>query len=148
MEVPTPDELAAAHVSRSSSAISVAILLVSVAFAIGGQFMLKSAMDSIGRFGSAEVKQAGEYIGRAAREPRLWGGLALFGCSAAFWLVVLSRVPLSLAYPFVGISYIVVVLIARFALHEEVPPLRWVGVALVALGIAVIGASSRSVSGT
>lgn len=148
VEIPTPDELAASSGARSSSVISLVLLLVSVGFAVGGQLMLKAAMDAIGRIGSAEVHAAGEYVGRALREPRLWGGLVLFGVSAAFWLVVLSRVPLSLAYPFVGISYVVVVLLARFALHEPVPPLRWVGVVVVAIGIAIVGFSSRSVSGS
>jgi drug/metabolite transporter (DMT)-like permease len=84
----------------------------------------------------------------AAREPRLWAGLALFGISAVFWLVVLSKVPLSFAYPFVGLSYIVIVLVARVVLHEHVPALRWVGVAVVAIGIAIVGVSFRRAAGT
>lgn len=148
MEIPTPEELAAPTGARASSAISLVLLIVSVGFAVGGQLMLKAAMDAVGRIGSAEVHAAGEYVGRAVREPRLWVGLMLFGVSAAFWLVVLSRVPLSLAYPFVGISYVVVVLLARFALHEPVPPLRWFGVVVVAIGIAIVGLSSRTVGGS
>jgi drug/metabolite transporter (DMT)-like permease len=93
------------------------------------------------------VSEPLETIGRAAREPRLWAGLVLFGISSLFWLVVLSRVPLSVAYPFVGISYIFVVGFARFVLHEHIPASRWVGVAVVALGIAIIGLSFRRVSG-
>lgn len=148
MEIPTPDELAAPAGARVSSVISLVLLLVSIAFAVGGQLMLKAAMDAVGRIGTAEVQAAGEYLSRAVREPRLWLGLTLFGFSAAFWLVVLSRVPLSLAYPFVGVSYVVVVLLARFALNEPVPPLRWVGVVVVAVGIAIVGISSRTVGGS
>lgn len=148
MEIPTPDEFAAPPGQRASSIISVALLLVSVGFAVAGQLMLKAAMNAVGRIGTSEVQAAGEYLARAAREPRLWGGLTLFGVSAAFWLVVLSRVPLSLAYPFVGVSYIAVVFLARFALHEPVPPLRWVGVVVVAVGIAIVGVSSRSFGGS
>jgi drug/metabolite transporter (DMT)-like permease len=103
--------------------------------------MLKSAMNEIGRIGSAEVAQAGQTVGRSLKEPRLWIGLTLFGISALFWLVVLSRVPLSLAYPLVGVSYILIVAFARLFLGEHVPPLRWVGVSIVALGIAVVGLS-------
>ena len=120
---------------------------MSVGFAVAGQLTLKSAMDQIGRIGGAEVAAPLETIGRAAREPRLWAGLFLFGISSLFWLVVLSRVPLSVAYPFVGISYIFVVGFARFVLHEHIPGLRWIGVAVVAMGIAIIGLSFRRVSG-
>jgi multidrug transporter EmrE-like cation transporter len=146
LEVPSPEPIAAPP-SRVSTLLSLSVLIVSVCFAIAGQYTLKSAMNHIGRFGSAEAQAAGEYIGRALRQPRLWLGLALFGVSAVFWLIVLSRVDLSIAYPFVGVSYIAVVLIGRFLLHEQVPGLRWVGVLVVAAGLAIIGASSRTVAG-
>lgn len=146
LEVPSPEPIAAPP-SRMSSLLSLAVLVISVGFAIAGQYTLKSAMNHIGRFGSAEAQAAGEYIGRAARQPRLWLGLALFGVSAAFWLIVLSRVDLSIAYPFVGVSYVAVVLIGRFLLHEHVPGLRWIGVVVVAAGIAIIGYSSRTIGG-
>lgn len=127
--------------------MSLAMLVVSVCFAIAGQLMLKSAMNAIGRIGSAEVSAPGQTIGRAVQEPRLWIGLTLFGISALFWLVVLSRVPLSVAYPLVGISYILIVAFARLFLGEHVPPLRWVGVSIVAVGIAIVGLSFDRVTG-
>lgn len=151
LEVPPPDALPiAAPGSRISSIISFGLLFVSVIFAIAGQFTLKSAMDPdrIGRIGTAQVSRPMDTVTRALKEPRLWVGLTLFGVSALFWLIVLSRVPLSVAYPIVGLSYIIVVAIARVFLHEQVPPLRWVGVAVVAVGIALVGLSSKTVSGT
>jgi multidrug transporter EmrE-like cation transporter len=148
-EVPPPEVLpeAATGPPRAGVLGSVILLLVSVGFAVVGQLTLKSAMDEIGRIGSAQVSAVGETLWRAAREPRLWAGLTLFAISAAFWLVVLSRVPLSFAYPFVGISYVAVVASSKFILHEEVPPLRWFGVLVVAMGIAIVGFSFRR-SGT
>jgi drug/metabolite transporter (DMT)-like permease len=124
------------------------MLVVSVVFAIAGQFTLKAAMNEIGRIGTAQIRDPMALIARAAKEPRLWAGLALFGISALFWLVVLSRVNLSVAYPLVGVSYILVVAIGRFVLNEEVPFMRWVGVTAIALGIAIIGFSFRGASGT
>jgi multidrug transporter EmrE-like cation transporter len=139
--------LIAAGQRTSSTAISIALLFVSLVFATAGQITLKAAMESVGRIGSQQVNQAGQTILRAAKEPKLWVGLFLFGISALFWLVVLSRVDLSLAYPFVGISYVIVVALGRFMFHENVPPLRWLGVAVIAVGIALIGFSSKTVSG-
>ncbi len=148
LEVPSPEPLSAPAASRPAGLISIALLLVSVGFAIAGQLTLKSAMTRIGRIGSAEVEAAGETVGRAIREPRLWAGLALFGISSIFWLIVLSRVPLSVAYPFVGVSYILIVLLSRYVLHEQVPLMRWLGVVIVATGVAIIGLSFRRLSGT
>jgi multidrug transporter EmrE-like cation transporter len=127
---------------------SILLLLISVGFAVAGQLTLKAAMERVGTIGGAQIADAGNTIGRVAREPRLWIGLALFGISAVFWLVVLSRVPLSVAYPSVGISYIVVVGFERFIRHEHVPSLRWVGVLVIAGGIALIGISFRKATGT
>lgn len=148
LEAPPPEILPIAAPSRTSSTIiSIALLLVSVAFATAGQLTLKAAMEAIGRIGTAQVSEAGQTLARAVKEPLLWIGLILFGVSALFWLVVLSRVPLSLAYPFVGISYVVVVALARFFFNEHVPPLRWIGVSVIAVGIALIGVSSKTVTG-
>jgi len=143
-EVPSPESLPVVSAPPAGMAGSALLLVVSVAFAVGGQLILKTAMDRVGRIGAGELSGgASQVVGRAAREPRLWLGLVLFGVSALFWLIVLSRVPLSVAYPFVGISYVLVVAFARFALGEHVPALRWIGVAVVACGIVIVGLSFR-----
>ena len=153
LEVPPPEALPEAITSAASSAstsrlASLGLLLISVTFAIAGQLTLKSAMTDIGRIGQTELRSLGDTLTRAIKEPKLWGGLFLFGISALFWLVVLSRVNLSVAYPIVGISYIIIVAFAKFFLNEHVPPMRWVGVTVIAVGIAIIGFSFRRASGT
>ena len=149
LEVPPPEALPetirAASAPGASRLVSLGLLLVSVIFAVAGQLTLKSAMDSVGRIG--KTSQLADTLTRAMKEPLLWMGLALFGISALFWLIVLSRVRLSVAYPIVGISYILIVLLARFRLHEHVPTLRWIGVTVIAIGIAIIGFSFRSKTG-
>lgn len=149
-EIPPPDslELSSSHQTSTGRLISLGLLLISVSFSIAGQVALKAAMNRVGRIGGDEIAAAGDTIARAAREPRLWLGLFLFGISALFWLIVLSRVPLSVAYPIVGISYILIVLLGRFMLHEHVPALRWLGVVVVAAGIAIIGLSFKRTTGT
>jgi multidrug transporter EmrE-like cation transporter len=148
LEVPPPDALPevvqAASNPSLSRFVSLGLLLVSVSFAVVGQLTLKAAMDSVGRIGRADLGSLGQTVLKAAKEPKLWVGLFLFGISAVFWLVVLSRVRLSVAYPLVGISYIIIVALARFMLHEHVPTLRWVGVSIIAIGIVVIGLSFRN----
>ena len=48
----------------------------------------------------------------------------LFVLSAAVWLIVLSRASLSYAYPFVSLTYALILLFDRFVLNESVPSLR------------------------
>lgn len=141
-------EVAAGRSPRATAVILAVLLITSVSLAVAGQLTLKSAMEKVGRIGTAEVSAPLATIKKVAGEPLLWVGLFLFGVSAVFWLVVLSHVPLSVAYPVVGLSYILIVGFSRFALHESVPLLRWMGVLVVALGIGIIGLSFRRASGS
>ena len=146
IEVPPPEALPQTTPFLASAlgggrAISLALLVISVTLAVIGQLTLKSAMDEVGFIGGAEVRSPKKTILRVARQPKLWIGLSIFGLSSIFWLVVLSRVALTVAYPLVGLSYIVVVAMGRFLFHEHVPAMRWVGVSVIALGIALIGLS-------
>jgi drug/metabolite transporter (DMT)-like permease len=145
LEAPPPEALPAIAAAVSPGFIgSLILIMVSVVFAVSGQFTLKSAMDKIPPIGARQVKTPVSTVSRVARQPRLWVGLILFGVSAIFWLVVLTRLPLSVAYPFVGLTYIIVVFWSRYVLGETVPPVRWLGVGLIAVGIAVVGLSFRS----
>ena len=64
--------------------------------------------------------------------------LKQFGLSALVWLVVLSRASLSFAYPFAALTYVLILLFDTLALDEQVPALRWGGVAFIALGIFLV----------
>ena len=70
--------------------------------------------------------------------PAVWGGLVLFGISALIWLAVLSRASLSFAYPFVSLTYVLILLFDRFVLHQQVGLLRWAGVAFIVTGIVLV----------
>lgn len=73
--------------------------------------------------------------------PYLAGGLIAYVVSTGFYFLILSRVHLSWAYSLGGLSYIFTVIFANFILLENVPILRWVGVIVIAIGVALIGLS-------
>ena len=68
-------------------------------------------------------------------------GIAAYALATAIYFIVLSRSHLSWAYGLNGISYVVAVFLAITFLHESIPVLRWVGVAVIAIGAALIGFS-------
>lgn len=72
--------------------------------------------------------------------PWLWLGIAIYGIELVVWLNLLSRVPLSLAYPLGSLNFCGVLLASRFLLGEPVSPRRWLGAALITLGVVVVGA--------
>ena len=78
---------------------------------------------------------------RVALNPFVIAGLFIFVISMASHLVVLSRVDLSFAYPFLSLAYVVVTAYAYFVFDENVSHLRVAGIALICLGTVLISRS-------
>lgn len=111
------------------------LLLFAVIAAATGQLMLKHGMTGV-----AEIvnRDGGSVLLRAATAPWVIGGLAVFGISALAWLTTLSRVPLSVAYPFNALGLLIVVGSSVVVLHEKVSPLAWLGVLAVFGGLILV----------
>ncbi|PKQ20023.1 MAG: transporter [Actinobacteria bacterium HGW-Actinobacteria-6] len=112
---------------------SYALIAASIVAASAGQALMKAGLGGIDGAGSAIL-----VLASAAGRPVVWAGLIAYALSSALWLVVLSRVELSVAYPLGSLSYVIVVLVS-LVLGEVVSPLRWLGVALIMFGVWAIG---------
>jgi multidrug transporter EmrE-like cation transporter len=66
------------------------------------------------------------------------GGLTLYFASAAVWLLVLARVDVSFAYPFVGLGFVVTMLLAFFINGEVLSTAKVIGTLCIALGVAIM----------
>ena len=114
---------------------SVALLLFAVISAATGQVMLKHGM----QVASARVADSGGSLAlRAATSPWVLLGLVVFGVSAVAWLAALSRVPLSVAYPFNALGYLVILTASIVVLHERANLLTWAGTVLVVSGLVIV----------
>ena len=117
----------------------IAMILLSVALAAVAQLALKNGMNEVtDKLSPESFSLNGPSLKALVAQPFVWGGLFLFGISAMVWLVVLSRASLSFAYPFASLTYVLILLFDLFVLDEEVPPLRWGGVAFIGIGIFLI----------
>ena len=109
--------------------------LVSILLSALAQLSMKIGMTHI-----RESQAAGADLVRAiALSPHVIGGLALYGVGAFLWLAVLSRAPLSMAYPLVSLGFVFVSVLAWAVLGEILPPLRIAGIACILLGVAMVG---------
>jgi multidrug transporter EmrE-like cation transporter len=114
---------------------SVALLLFAVVSAATGQVMLKHGM----QIASARAADSGGSLAlRAATSPWVLLGLVVFGVSAVAWLAALARVPLSVAYPFNALGYIVILAASVVLLHERANVLTWVGSLMVVSGLLIV----------
>ena len=116
-------------------------LIPAMLFSTTGELFLKRGMNEIGSFDFAAVDHILPTIWRMAQNPNLWLGFFGFLGGSVFWLSVISRVPLSLAYPMLALSYVIVVVESWIFLNEGLHPLRVVGSLVVGLGVALVGLS-------
>ena len=83
-----------------------------------------------------------EAFATSLASPLIWLGLAIYGLSVALWVWVLSRVELSVAYPFVGVSFIVTMAFGAYLLDEQVGAVRILGTVLIATGCVLVARSA------
>jgi drug/metabolite transporter (DMT)-like permease len=122
------------------SVLTLGLILATVTASACAQLALKLGMSSPAV--TAALPQGGKFLIMAvAASPLVWTGLTIYGLSVAVWLWILSRVELSLAYPFVGVSFIVVMIFGIFLLQETVSPLRVAGTLLIAFGCVMVARS-------
>lgn len=122
--------------------IMYVLIIISVGLAISGQICLRRGMsevkDRTGMGAGDLMKKPATFIKEIATTWLVVIGLVLFVASALFWLIVLTDVPLGVAYPFVSLTYIVVMFYDKFFENREVLALNWMGVAAIVVGIILI----------
>ena len=118
---------------------TIALLVLAAGLATAGQLFLKAGMNEIGEITSTGIADFATLIKGIVTTWQALVGLAAFGMSSLFWLIVLSRVPLSTAYPFVALSYIIILGFSVWVLNERPPLLTWGGALLIMSGIVMVG---------
>lgn len=124
-------------------ASTFAILLLSISLATAGQLLLKAGMNDAGVIVALDPAALLRLVGTILTTWKLLLGLASFGASALFWLVTLSRLPLSTAYPVVSLSYVLILGLSTVVLGERPSWIVWTGAALITLGVSLIGIGQR-----
>ena len=114
------------------------ILFVSILLAVIGQLLMKQGMNQFGTFPVSKLLQ---HIVPMFLNPWVFAGLMSFGLSSVFWLVVLSRINLSLAYPMVSLAYVVVAFASIIFFKEPVSFIRWMGILVIVFGVFLISRS-------
>jgi drug/metabolite transporter (DMT)-like permease len=71
-------------------------------------------------------------------------GTAMLAVFFFLWLAVLSWEDLSVALPMQALNYVLVAVLAKYYLNEQVSPMRWAGIVLVSIGVMMITRSSTA----
>jgi len=117
------------------------LILASVAMSSLAQIALKAGMM---RPGVAEALSGSSTLAAAqvvGSSPMVWVGLGIYGASTIVWMHVLAKVDVSLAYPFVGLGFVLTMLLGWLIHGEALTPGRIGGTLLIVLGVVILGRS-------
>jgi drug/metabolite transporter (DMT)-like permease len=122
---------------------SLVYVLISGVLGVTGQLVIKRGLVALG---SQALRPDGVlgFLASLALNPMIVGGLAIYVLGTLFWLVALSRLDLSYAYPFASLNYVLVLLASWFVLGELPSATRLAGVALICLGVCAIARTTAN----
>lgn len=118
---------------------TVVLIVIMVSVAPLGDMFLRKGMEQVGAMPGWAPSELFDFFFAAFTSSTIWIGIGLLLGFFIAYLLVLSWADYSYVLPASSISTLVVALLAHFLLHETVRPLRWAGVALVCLGVFVVG---------
>lgn len=115
----------------------IPLIMVGVLLNAAAQLLLKAGMNRIGHFdfSAANLVPIGWKV---ATNPPVIAGLACYVVSVVVWLLALSRVDVSYAYPMLSVGYIVNALAAWYLFGEVLSPMKLAGIFVIILGVFLI----------
>jgi drug/metabolite transporter (DMT)-like permease len=111
------------------------LLFLSLLASVGGQFLLKAGAVKLGKVSTGNV--VSHIIGMVTT-PEVIAGLAMYAMGAIAYILLLTRVNLSVASPAIALSYVFAVLIGFFVFKEVIPIERVVGLGFIVCGVILV----------
>ena len=113
------------------------LLLFNVILSVLGQILLKQGMNQVGEISGSFQQMAPKLI-QALMNPFVVGGIGVYGSTTLIWLVVLSRIKLSVAYPMISLGYMFSILFSWLLFKEDVPKIRVLGAFVICIGVYLV----------
>jgi multidrug transporter EmrE-like cation transporter len=121
---------------------SMGLILTGVLLNAAAQLLLKSGANSVGPI--ALGGQSLPALRALAVSPPIIAGLACYVVSVCVWVIALSRVEVSIAYPMLSIGYVVNALAASLLFGEALTPMKLAGIAVIIGGVFLLAGSGRA----
>jgi len=112
----------------------ILVILAGILCASLGQVFWKIGMNAVGAIDSVSLQT----LAAMFTSPLVILGLCMYGLSTVFWLVALSQKDLSYVYPFIALTFIIVLLLSKFLLHENVGAYRIFGTLVIIAGLLLV----------
>jgi len=109
------------------------LIAITLLLTTSGQLLQKKSADK-----ASQADNGRGMIINLMRQTLTWWAVLLLGLGMLCWLAVLSLMEVSQAYPYLGLGYVLVLLVSHFHLGEHISRGRWIGVMLIICGIVVL----------
>ena len=117
-----------------------AFLLTGVLLNAAAQLLLKAGTNTTGVITLTRDNWLPTFLGMAT-EGHFVAGIALYAISVVVWILGLSRVPVSIAYPMLSLGYVVNAIAAHYLFGEAVTATRWLGIGFIIAGVWLVARS-------
>ncbi len=120
--------------------ISFALILTGVLLNACAQLLLKAGTNAVGHFDfhASNLIPVGLKL---AFQPYIMGGMACYAISLVVWIMALSRVPVSIAYPMLSIGYVINAFVAWQWFGEALSAQKLLGIGFVIIGVVLVARS-------
>ena len=112
------------------------LLFFNVLLTVMGQILFKHGMNTVGRVNN--IRDALGKLTQAFLNPYVLSGIAIYGFTTLIWLVILSRVKLSIAYPMLSFGYVLSILFSWMLFKESIPKVRIMGALIICIGVYLV----------
>jgi multidrug transporter EmrE-like cation transporter len=112
-------------------------LFAAVLMNTAAQLLLKAGTNALGVLSLARGEWTGT-LARMATQPHFLAGVTIYLVSLVVWIVGLSRVPVSIAFPLLSLGYVLNAVAAYWLFGETLTVSRWMGIGCIVLGVWLV----------
>ena len=120
--------------------LTFSLLMTGVLLNAAAQLLLKAGTNRVGEFAFA-LDNLVPVGARIATSPHIIAGLGCYVVSVVVWILALSRVPVSVAYPMLSVGYVVNALAAWWLFGESLGAQKLVGIGFIVVGVYLVARS-------
>jgi multidrug transporter EmrE-like cation transporter len=117
------------------------IIFAGVLLNSAAQLMLKAGARTLGAVSMGNGASLFAAAWNAAMQPWILLGLVCYFVSAGLWIIALTRVDVTIAYPMLSMGYVIAALLAWQIFGEQLTTGRMLGIAIILVGVVVLGRS-------
>ena len=112
-------------------------LFAAVLMNTAAQLLLKAGTNAVGVL-SLSRDEFGATLVRIVTQPHFFAGVTIYVVSLVVWIVGLSRVPVSIAFPLLSLGYVLNAAAAWWLFGETLSASRWLGIGFIVLGVWLV----------